>query len=148
MPLLLGTLTLLTTAAVKDSSLALRGLSAGSSPTGTTPIQLSAAPSSGSASPTWRHGRVTAPQGSGAAGRVWAQGGEPGRREGGTQRGPLTPHPQPPPAVPTALLGPRTAPSHCRTLPTTSKSFRVATAPPLTPGPSAPPHTPSSHHPH
>lgn len=88
MPLLLGTLTLLTTAAVKDSSLALRGLSAGSSPTGTTPIQLSAAPSSGSASPTWRHGRVTAPQGSGAAGRVRARGGQLGRCEGGTQRGP------------------------------------------------------------
>ena len=46
--------TLLTTAAVKDSSLAPRGTSAGSSPTGTTPIQLSAASSSGSASPTWR----------------------------------------------------------------------------------------------
>lgn len=54
----LGVLTLLTTAAVKDSSLAPRGPSAGSSPSGTTPIQLSSAPSSGSSSPTlgtWQH---------------------------------------------------------------------------------------------
>lgn len=50
--------TLVTTAAVKDSSLAPRGPSAGSSvPTGTTPIQLSAAPRSGSTSPTWGHGK-------------------------------------------------------------------------------------------
>lgn len=143
-----GALTLLTTAAVKDSSLAPRGPSAGSSPRGTTPIQLSSAPSSGSSSPTWGRGgfRGRCP---GLAAPLKHPGhrDSPGEAQGAAGRGaplpaasaslPAPPRPTAAPSLPAPACSPPPAPCTPRS-PHTSRCLPLG-APRTPPPPELPP---------